>query len=421
MKKLLMVCLCLLLLVAFAVPAFAAGSVTLTSNAGTTVFRDGEFAVTVSVSGWDACTMGSAEVTCGNAFTLTGGEWVVPNPDISYFDTSAREGGFGYSSAKKLSGNVLRLYIKVKSNAAFAKDKITVVLNLGGTKVTKAIDISVACYHVYGNWAQGGEAGHSRKCTICGNVESGKHGFVHDCDTTCDTCGYEREITHQFAEEWTSDETGHWHSCSVCEARSDEAEHVPGVEAGEYTDQTCTVCNRVLSTALGHTHKYEDTYQSDENGHWKVCTGSRCGEATEAQPHVYDGDCDETCNDCGYVRQITHKDGEWEHNSASHWKTCSECSVRLNEGEHSWDAGYVKVEANMNQTGVRVFRCIDCMAEREEVIPRTAITDPAGGLAWWTWLIIGAGGGILVSAAIITVVILVGMNKKQGGRYSGRQ
>lgn len=427
MKKLLLAALCVLLIVVLAVPALAAGSVTLSSNAGTTVYRDGEFVITVSASGFGACTTGSAEVTCGNAFTLTGGEWVVANPDISYFDVNAREGGFGYATGKDVSGNVLKLKIKVKSNAPFASDKITVVLTLGGNKVTKVIDITVACYHAYGAWTKNWVGGHSRTCSICGNMESQEHSFVNECDTTCDDCGTTREITHQFGEDWLCDETGHWHACTICETRSDEAEHIPGDAAGEYTDQTCTVCGYVLSTALGHTHRYGDAFLSDENGHWKTCigklsSGKTCGEPTEIEAHTYDSDCDDTCDECGYTRQITHKHGDWMQDADYHWKTCTDCGVEELKGEHIWDTEFVKikVEATIEQPGIRVLRCTECMAEREEEIPQLESPDPFGGLIWWIWLAVGAGGGILLTAIIYTLIIVIGVNRKRGGRFSGR-
>lgn len=416
-RKIISSILAVLLICILAVSVSAAGSASL-SVSSKTVYRGSELKVVAKVSGVGQVSAGSVEVTYDSGLEWTGVTSKVNGVVVDYKLDKGRIIFYSMSSTK-INGDLLELTFKVKNDAWFADNGIILKFEINGEKISASTAITVACSHKYGEWASDGAESHSHKCTICGKGETGSHSFDHDCDTTCDTCGFEREITHQFAEEWTSDETGHWHSCSVCGARSDEAEHVPGAEAGEYTDQLCTVCKYVMSTALGHTHKYDDTYESDENGHWKVCTGTRCGEATEAQPHVYDGNCDETCNDCGYVRQITHKDGEWEHNSASHWKTCTECSARLNEGEHSWDAGYVKVEANLDQTGIRVFRCIDCMAEREEVIPQTAITDPGGGLAWWIWLAIGAGGGVLLTSAVFIIIIVAGVNKKRGGRYRG--
>ena len=54
----------------------------------------------------------------------------------------------------------------------------------------------------------------------------------------------------------------------------------------------------VIKKALGHD--FIGKYQSDENGHWKVC--SRCNVAQTAENHVFDDDNDTDCNQCGYRR-----------------------------------------------------------------------------------------------------------------------
>ena len=416
MKRLLMTCLAVVLLAALAVPAFAAGTATLTPSSNV-VYRNGTFTVVVGGSGWGGCTTGSIEISYDSAFELTAGEWLMTKPDISYFDISAREGGFGYSSSQTLSGNLAKLTFKVKSNAAFAKGKITVTLTIGGSKVTKTVEVTVGCNHNFGNWVNYSATVHLRKCSICAKTETVDHTYDHDCDTTCNGCGAERTITHKFDEGWTSDDTGHWHACEVCGAKDGEAAHKPGDPAGEYTDQVCTVCDFILVPALGHTHKYDDTYKQDADSHWQLCTG--CQEATEAETHIFDGNCDDTCDTCGYQREITHPTSGWEQSDTDHWKTCTNCGEKLEEGQHEWDAGYVKTQATTTQTGMMVYHCKVCMAERQEVVPKALPTDPAGGWAWWIWLSIGTGVGVVVTALIFILIITVNVKKKSKGRFSG--
>ena len=416
MKKLLLTILCIVLLVSLAVPVFAAGTVSVTPSSST-VHRGETFAVLVTASGWGNCSTGSIEVSYGNAFELISGEWLVPAPDIGYFDVAGREGGFAYSSAKALSGNIAKLVFRVKNGAAFATDKITVGLKLGGSQISKAVDVVVSCSHQFSNWAYYSATTHIRRCNICGKAEVVEHSYDNDCDTTCNACGTERTITHKFGEDWTGDESGHWHECTVCGEKDSVDQHVPGEEAGEYTDQVCTVCKYVMVPALGHTHRYDENFSHDEKGHWQICTG--CKEATEAEAHGFDGDCDESCDKCGYQRQITHALGPWEYTEEDHWKTCSNCSQKLEEGLHSWDAGYVKKQATTQKAGLIVYHCTECMAERQEVIPKALPTDPAGGWAWWLWLSIGAGGGAILVALIFTMVIVLKVKKKSKGRFSG--
>jgi hypothetical protein len=73
------------------------------------------------------------------------------------------------------------------------------------------------------------------------------HVFDNACDTDCNTCGFVRTIEHAYKSEWSKDSNGHWHECSVCGAKADEAAHIPGAEATETTAQTCTECEYELA------------------------------------------------------------------------------------------------------------------------------------------------------------------------------
>lgn len=432
MKKVLIFTLIILCIVMLSIPAMAAGSVDLSAS-NTWVSRGTTFTVYVNVANAGAYRVGGIEVSWDSKFDLVEGHWNIAGATLAEFVPSQKTGTFVMSESKNVSGNVFEMTFRVKDNAAFQKGNISVKLTLGlagqGVELKDNVEITVYCAHSYGAWTQNAETGHSHTCTICYYVESGAHGFDNDCDSICDACGYYREITHQFSEEWVSDETGHWHECTVCGTKNDEAEHIPGEAAGEYTDQCCTVCGYVLSSALGHTHRYGDTYEHDEIGHWKDCigklsTGEECGVPTEVVVHDFDGDCDDTCDECGYQRQITHKLGQWERDGESHWKICSECGTEEFRGAHTWDKEFVKItkEATVKSTGIRVLRCMDCMQEHEEVIPKLASPDPFGGLSWWIWLAIGGGCGVLLTAVAYTVIIIVGVkkNRKRGGRFSGK-
>ncbi len=82
----------------------------------------------------------------------------------------------------------------------------------------------------------------------------------------CSVCGYKDTVTdegskihvHTFAEEWTSDSSGHWHEC-ICGKREDFAEHTYGVwkvqqeptetQVGR-NERTCKDCGYVDSVVL---------------------------------------------------------------------------------------------------------------------------------------------------------------------------
>ena len=64
-------------------------------------------------------------------------------------------------------------------------------------------------------------------------------------------------LGHDWATEWSKDETYHWHVCQRegCDAKGNAAAHNPGAAATESSAQTCTVCGYVITPALGHVCK----------------------------------------------------------------------------------------------------------------------------------------------------------------------
>lgn len=54
---------------------------------------------------------------------------------------------------------------------------------------------------------------------------------------------------HSFGQQWLSDESGHWRSCTVCGATEETENHIPGKPAQQYTPQSCEVCGYVLAPA----------------------------------------------------------------------------------------------------------------------------------------------------------------------------
>ena len=53
-----------------------------------------------------------------------------------------------------------------------------------------------------------------------------------------------------------------------------------------------------------HEHGFSEEWTHDETGHWHACTGENCEEKGDFAAHVYDNDADTTCNVCGYERAV---------------------------------------------------------------------------------------------------------------------
>ena len=132
--------------------------------------------------------------------------------------------------------------------------------------------------------------------------------------------------THAPATDWTSDETGHWHTCAGCTEKVDFAAHTsdngtvtkPATETEEgVKTYKCTVCDYVIKTEPiptiheEHTHNYAAEWSSDNTSHWHECD---CGDKTDIGTHVEDsgvitvqptttstGVMTYSCSVCGYV------------------------------------------------------------------------------------------------------------------------
>lgn len=106
---------------------------------------------------------------------------------------------------------------------------------------------------------------------------------------TITSCGPQEELhTHTFSEEWTYDDTHHWHE-ATCE-HSDEidsyAEHIWDSEvvtteatcttSGVKT-YTCTVCKATKTEEIATTdHTFSDKWESDDTHHCtSVSTATR--------------------------------------------------------------------------------------------------------------------------------------------------
>ena len=132
--------------------------------------------------------------------------------------------------------------------------------------------------------------------------------------------------THVLATDWTSDETGHWHTCAGCTEKVDFAAHTsdngtvtkPATETEEgVKTYKCTVCDYVIRTEPiptiheEHTHNYAAEWSSDNTSHWHECD---CGDKTDIGSHVSNGGIvtvqptynstglrTYSCTVCGYV------------------------------------------------------------------------------------------------------------------------
>ena len=479
MKKRICILICAALVLALAATVFAAGAATMTLTPSASAPAHGEeFTVTVSFTEVANCKSAGIVVAYDTAaLELVSGECLV-NAFMSDFDPADGSGVLAFSSPTTLSGDVFRFTLRVKESANVAEDAIISVRpsikDADGTVEcqTANLALDVTCSHSYGDWNRLNEDQHGKSCSKCGDVVKEDHSWdegnveieadcskgglviytctgcgatkevtterldhVYDssCDTECNNgCGTTREANHEYSAEWSSDGENHWHACGVCGDKGELQPHEPGDPATEWSAQTCTVCDHVLQSALGHTHNYGAEWIFDDHGHWLECPG--CEELKDYADHVYDNTCDTECNVCGRKRQIEHTlDANWWFDGNGHWRectvcgektpteshipgpeatesaaqTCTECGYELapmlghthdygdgyqydenshwkqcacgnkdGRENHTWNEGTVIKAPTADAAGEKLYLCTACGAEKRESIPPQAGTDP---------------------------------------------
>lgn len=467
MKKIVTVSISILLIFALGVPAFAEGATSFyIAPSIDSAYRGDEIVITVSVSGDNVFQSAGVILSYDTSvFEMVGGS--LRNGLVGSFDPTR---GFAIinTSGNVYAGEIGTFTLRIKDDAPFSVGNITGTASAksGNTSFETKINLAtvlVKCTHEYDNncdtecnicgetrqvkhqW-DAGEVTHEPTCmstgvrvytcTLCGEtkaeiIHARGHAYDNDCDTACNTCGTTRTVTHKYSTKWSSDGTGHWHACTVCGVKADAADHKPGAAATEWSAQTCTVCGYELQPAIGHTHKYSDTWVTDEMGHWHECSG--CDNVADYTNHSYEHGCDTTCDVCGYVRKTEHIFGaQWRCDAAGHWQEClncgekeellahvpgpeatvnsnqicmdcsyelapmvghthmfydewygdesghwqlCDCGTASEKADHFWDEGTVTLAPTATEDGKMTYRCLNCEYERTEAIPAGTVME----------------------------------------------
>lgn len=124
--------------------------------------------------------------------------------DFGSYDDS---GVWTSGKSQEISGDICVLTFRVKSDVNFTGTDVacTLLVKNGSEKVgefTATARISATCEHVYGDWQDAGEVGHSRGCELCGGTQTASHDWDEGTRTpdpensgldiltrTCGVCG----------------------------------------------------------------------------------------------------------------------------------------------------------------------------------------------------------------------------------------
>ena len=115
-------------------------------------------------------------------------------------------------------------------------------------------------------------------CNIKNYAAFGREGSAyakHDFDETgkCKICGASHE--HSFSEEWTYDETGHWHYCTA-DGCTIKDYSTCGFEGAAYAKHDLDETGKCKVCGAPHTHTFSSYWDSDNIAHWHYCKEDDC-------------------------------------------------------------------------------------------------------------------------------------------------
>ena len=209
--------------------------------------------------------------------------------------------------------------------------------NTATTEITDKASVVISKDAHINNTLKYSETEHWNEC-VCGdksNIEAHKGGTATCTDlAVCSVCSasYGEIEKHDHAT-LKKNETAHWYEC-VCGDKKNIQNHIPGAEATETTDQKCTVCDCVITPALGHVHTLHLT-KVDAKA--QSCT-------KEGNIEYYTCDCGKWFADNTATTEITdkasvviskdaHIHNTLKYSETQHWYECT-CGDKSNIENH---------------------------------------------------------------------------------------
>ena len=231
--------------------------------------------------------------------------------------------------------NVFTKLIPEEIYEFYQRPKNTIGINIvyldDSGNISIALSHTQTIAHAYSTDWYKNETNHWHECSECQDkIDIAIHVYDNACDTTCNVCGYVRTVEpHAYSTTWLTNSAQHWHECTVCGDKKDLDNHV----FDNACDTTCNICGYVRTVK---PHSYSDVWSQDGTQHWHECTV--CGDKKDLAAHVFDNDCDATCNVCGYVRETTHSYSEdWSNDETNHWHVCTVCGDKADIADHVYD------------------------------------------------------------------------------------
>ena len=176
-------------------------------------------------------------------------------------------------------------------------------------------------------------------------------------------------LGHAYGSDWKYDSTNHWHECSRCHDKKDEAAHDYG------SDNVCDTCG------------YDKTVPHAHNLTLVAAKAATCTTAGNSAYYTCDG-CDKWFTDAAGSAEITDKTSvkipapghtagtEWKSDDTNHWYECivAGCGVIIESTKSAHTAGewIIDTPATATTSGSKHKECTVCgYTMATETIPAT--------------------------------------------------
>ena len=160
-------------------------------------------------------------------------------------------------------------------------------------------------------------------------------------------------LGHAYGSDWKYDSTNHWHECSRCHDKKDEAAHDYG------SDNVCDTCGYYKT--VPHTH----------NLTLVAAKAATCTTAGNSAYYTCDG-CDKWFADATGSVEITDKTSveiaplnhdwstAWTGDSTGHWHKCTRCDATTTKAAHTASDWIIDTPATATTSGSKHKECTVC-------------------------------------------------------------
>ncbi len=161
-----------------------------------------------------------------------------------------------------------------------------------------------------------------------------------------------------------------------------------------------------LSACGGESHQYASEWSKDESDHWHACTLENHSDVADKAAHDFDngkitkaateeaeGVKTYTCSVCSYekyeaIAKLPHTHTfdmtKWASDEENHWhpSTCGHEEEKDSLAAHTWDEGKITTPATEEAEGVKTYTCTVCEKTKEESIAKLPHTHTFDMTSW---------------------------------------